>query len=622
MLFETSLFDGENSNSYILLDPVDTIKIYKFSDVRSAFERIERYSKTHFLAGYFSYELGYCFEGSSFITKGSFPHPLINLRVFKDVIAFDHVTGRLSRSIPGLFAVDAKENDFYVDSPKFSLTRPAYFRKVSRIKEHIVDGDTYQVNFTGKYTFGFSGSAFSFYRGLKENQSVPYGAFCKMGGEQVLSLSPELFFRRDGRSIYSRPMKGTIDRGATISEDAGRTSQLKRDAKEIAGNLMIVDLIRNDLGKISKTGSVKVSSLFDVEKYNTLFQMTSTVKSALKDGVTYFDIFRSLFPGGSVTGAPKIRTMQIIKELEKGNRNIYCGALGIIFPGKRAVFNLPIRTVSISRGKDKVLKGKVLSKAKGKVLKGEMGVGGGITFDSDPGEEYKECVLKARFLTKRHRPFSLIETMLWDGKFRHLDGHLGRMRDSAAYFGFVFDRAEIIRILISSQDGFKRNVRYRVRVLLAKDGNATVENSEIGQGPGQAAVQAAVSVFRTDSRSILLYHKTTNRRLYDAEYGHYRAKGYFDVIFLNTKGEVTEGAITNVVIKKNGKFYTPPLSSGLLPGIFRAYLIKSGRVKEKKIFLKDLCKADKVFLCNSVRGLVEVKLTSPRPSLIIDHHES
>ena len=622
MFFETSLFDGENSESYILLDPVDTIKIYKFSDVGLAFKRIERYSKTHFLAGYFSYELGYCFEEASFRSKVVSSYPLIHLRVFKNVMTFDHVTGRLSRSIPGLFANVPVERDFRVDKPRFSLTRSCYSGKISAIKKHIANGDTYQVNFTGKYTFGFSGSAFSFYRELKEKQSVPYGAFCKMGGEHILSLSPELFFRRNGGLICSRPMKGTIERGTDAYNDEDRMSELKRSAKEIAGNLMIVDLIRNDLGKISKTGSVKVSSLFDVERYSTLFQMTSTVKSVLKDDITYFDIFKSLFPGGSVTGAPKIRTMQIIKELEKGNRNIYCGALGIIFPGKRAVFNLPIRTVSISRGKDKVLKGKVLSKAKGKVLKGEMGVGGGITFDSDPGEEYKECVLKARFLTKRHRPFSLIETMLWDGKFRHLDGHLGRMRDSAAYFGFVFDRAEIIRILISSQDGFKRNVRYRVRVLLAKDGNATVENSEIGQGPGQAAVQAAVSVFRTDSRSILLYHKTTNRRLYDAEYGHYRAKGYFDVIFLNTKGEVTEGAITNVVIKKNGKFYTPPLSSGLLPGIFRAYLIKSGRVKEKKIFLKDLCKADKVFLCNSVRGLVEVKLTSPRPSLIIDHHES
>ncbi len=604
MLFETSLFDGENSNSYILLDPVDTIKIYKFSDVRSAFERIERYSKTHFLAGYFSYELGYCFEGPSFKTKGSFPHPLINLRVFKNITSFNHVTGRLSRSIPGLFAVDAKENDFHVDDPKFSLTRPAYFRKVSRIKKHIADGDTYQVNFTGKYTFGFSGSAFSFYRGLKEKQSVPYGAFCKMGGEQVLSLSPELFFRRGGRAIYSRPMKGTIDRGATINEDAGRTSQLKRDAKEIAGNLMIVDLIRNDLGKISKTGSVKVSSLFDVEKYNTLFQMTSTVKSALKDGVTYFDIFRSLFPGGSVTGAPKIRTMQIIKELEKDDRKVYCGALGIIFPGKKAVFNLPIRTISISRGK------------------GEMGVGGGITVDSDPEEEYRECALKARFLIERRRPFSLIETMLWDGRFMRLGKHLGRMRDSAEYFGFVFDRAKISKKLKNAQKSFKRDLSYRVRLLLARDGSATVETAEIIPSPENALAHATVSKFRTSPGDIFLYHKTTNRELYGSEYERYRTKGYFDVIFLNTKGEVAEGAITNIVIKKNGRFYTPPLSSGLLPGVFRARLLKSGRVKEKKIFLKDLRKADKIFLCNSVRGLVEVKLTSPRPSPIIDDNES
>ena len=593
MLFETSLFDGENSKSYILLDPVDTIKIYGFSDVRQAFERIEEYSKTHFLAGYFSYELGYCFEEASFRSKEYSPHPLIHLRVFKNITAFDHRTGRLSPRLPGLFAKRAGGRDFRVDNPRFSLTRQGYFRKISQIKRHIVNGDTYQVNFTGKYDFGFSGSVFSFYRDLKEKQSVPYGAFCKMGGEHILSLSPELFFRRNGDTIYSRPMKGTIDRGGNIKEDCDRISKLKRDAKEIAGNLMIVDLIRNDLGKISKTGSVKVSSLFDVERYNTLFQMTSTVKSALKDGVTYFDILKSLFPGGSVTGAPKIRTMQLIKELEKDDRKIYCGALGIIFPGKKAVFNLPIRTISISRGK------------------GEMGVGGGITVDSDP-EEYRECVLKARFLTERHRPFSLIETMLWDGKFKLLEGHLGRMRDSAVYFGFVFERAKITGKLESAQKSFKKNLRYRVRVLLAKDGDVTVETAEIGPSPGHAVATVAVSKLRTGPDDIFLYHKTTNRELYDAEYKRYRAKGYFDVIFLTETGEVTEGAIANIVIKKNGRLYTPPLSSGLLPGVFRDYLIKRGRIKEKKIFLKDLRKADKIFLCNSVRGLVEVKLTSPR----------
>ncbi|MDD5545835.1 MAG: aminodeoxychorismate synthase component I [Candidatus Omnitrophica bacterium] len=603
MLFETSLFDGENSKSYILFDPVDTIKVDRFSNVKRAFERIEEYSKGHFLAGYFSYELGYYFEKASFAPKDPSSRPLIHLCIFKNMMTFDHRTGMLSPRMPGLFTEEAGRRDFRVDNPRFNLTKHAYFRKISRIKKHIKNGDTYQVNLTGKYSFGFSGSAFSFYRDLKEKQNVPYGAFCKLGGGYLLSLSPELFFRRDGNTIYSRPMKGTIGRGANMKEDRSRISELKHNAKEVAGNLMIVDLIRNDLGKISKAGSVKVSSLFDVEKYNTLFQMTSTIKSVLRDDVTYFDIFRSLFPGGSVTGAPKIRTMQIIKDLEKADRKVYCGALGIIFPGNKAVFNLPIRTISISRGK-----GRVLSKAKG-----EMGVGGGITVDSDPEEEYRECVLKARFLTERHSPFSLIETMLWDGKFKFLDRHLGRMRDSAAYFGFVFDRAKITGKLKSARKAFKRGFQYRVRVLMPKDGEATIEASKIERNPGRSAAPVAVSGSRTDPGNLFLYHKTTNRGLYDAEYKRHRAKGYFDVIFLNTQDEVTEGAITNIVVKKNGRFYTPPLSSGLLPGVFRAYLIKTGRVKEKRIFLDDLRKADKVFLCNSVRGLVEVKLTSPCP---------
>lgn len=303
-----------------------------------------------------------------------------------------------------------------------------------------------------------------------------------------------------------------------------------------------------------------------------------------------------------MTGAPKIRTMQILKGLEDDDRKVYCGALGIILPGKRAVFNLPIRTISISNGK-----GKVLSEAKG-----EMGVGGGITIDSDPEEEYRECLLKAKFLTERYRPFSLIETMRWEGRFKFLKEHLKRMRDSAEYFGFTFGRGKITDRLKDAEKKFKGASPYRVRLLLSKDGNIAVESSKIAISVDPNIGSAAISKLRTDPGNIFLFHKTTNRDLYDSEYKRYRAKGYFDVIFLNTKGEVCEGAISNIIVKKNGKFYTPPLSSGLLPGIFRAHLLKNRHAREKVIFLSDLLDADKVFLCNSVRGLVEVKLTSSR----------
>lgn len=598
MLFETGRFDEANSKSHILTDPVKFIKIYRFQDVRRAFERIEEYSKRYYLAGYFSYELGYYFERAFFKSKDSFPYPLIDLCVFKKITTFDHRTGRvlskakgkLSSGLSGLFADKPGNRDFDVENLKLSFTKPEYLRKISRIKEHIKNGDTYQANFTGKYTFNFSGNAFSFYRDLKERQNVSYGAFCKFGDEYILSLSPELFFKKDGRHIISKPMKGTVKRGINIEEDKRRISELKHSAKESAGNLMIVDLIRNDLGRVCETGSVKVPSLFDIEKYNTLFQMTSAVTGTLKNDTSYFDIFKGFFPGGSVTGAPKIRTMQILKAIENGPRNVYCGALGLIFPGDKAVFNLPIRTISIKGGK------------------GEMGVGGGIVIDSDSEEEYRECLLKAKFLTERYKPFHLIETILWDRKYRLLEEHLKRMRRSAEYFDFAFDRGKVTGQLKNTKKKFKKHRSYRARLLLSKEGDITVEASEIERNGKRAAEPVAISKFRTAPDNPFLYHKTTNRDLYGAEYRRCRAKGYFDVLFLNTKGEVTEGAITNIVIKKNGEYYTPPVSSGLLPGIFRSHLLKNRRVKEKAIFLNDLLNADKVFLCNSVRGLVGVKI--------------
>jgi len=590
MLFETSLFDDSNSRSYIFTDPIDTIKVNRFQDIERAFAKIEDLSKRYYLAGYFSYELGYCFERASFRSSDSFPYPLINLYVFEKAAAFDHKTGKVSLGLPGLFTKNSGNRDFHIENLKINFGKQEYSRKISGIKKHIINGDTYQANFTGKYMFNFSGDAFSLYRDLKERQNVPYGAFCKLKSEYILSLSPELFFRRTGSLIYSKPMKGTIERGKNIYEDKSKAQILRRNVKESAGNIMIVDLIRNDLGKISTSGSVNVSSLFEIERYNTLFQMTSTVSSSLKKEATYFDIFKGLFPGGSVTGAPKIRTMQILKELEKGDRKIYCGALGMIFPGKKAVFNLPIRTISIICGK------------------GEMGVGGGITVDSNADEEYRECLLKARFLTERYKPLSLIETILWNGKYEFLEEHFKRMSDSAEYFGFAFDLRNISRCLKEAEKKFNGTFSYRIRLLLAKDGRITFETSVIEKNISRKTQSAVLSNLRTDPDDVFLYHKTTNRDLYDAEYKRCRDKGFFDVIFLNTKGEVTEGAISNVVIKKNKKIYTPPLSSGLLPGIFRAHLLKNRRVEEKKIFPDDLRKADKIFLCNSVRGLIEVKI--------------
>lgn len=590
LLFETSLFDKDNFTSYIFINPIDVIKINHFSDVKKAFKRIEKYSQKYYLAGYFSYELGYYFEQPFFKPKVSFLYPLIHLCVFDKVLFFNHKTGKTNINISGFFAPSEKNEDFRIKNLEFSFIKPQYIKKIARIKEYIRSGQTYQVNFTGKYHFDFSGSPFSFYRDLRNRQNVSYGAFCKFKDEYIISLSPELYFKRVGLEIYSKPMKGTIERGKNIEEDKVRIAQLKKSTKDRAENLMIVDLIRNDLGRISEVDSVKVTNLFNIERYNTLFQMTSTIKSILRRDVTYFDIFKSIFPGGSVTGAPKIRTMQIIKELEDSFRNVYCGALGIIFPQNLAVFNLPIRTISLVKNK------------------GEMGVGGGIVIDSDPSSEFKECLLKAKFITNRYQRFRLIETILWAGEYKFLNEHLKRMKTSAQYFAFYFNRSRIILQLKNIESTLDKTFNYKVRLLLDKEGNLKIEYYKITQDSLLAEKYIAISKDRVDPERLFLYHKTTNRMFYDSEYKYYCSKGYFDVVFLNNRNEVTEGSISNIIIEINKKYYTPPLSSGLLPGIFREYLLKKHKVEEKIIFLEDLLKADKIFLCNSVRGLTEVKI--------------
>ncbi|MCX5704731.1 MAG: aminodeoxychorismate synthase component I [Candidatus Omnitrophica bacterium] len=579
-LFESVRRDGENKANYIFADPVDLIKIYEYDQVDEAFRKIESYSRTHYLAGYFAYELGYYFEPSSFQIPRKSVYPLIHLAVFKKSVLFSRKDELFGRG----------ENFFSVSNTRFNYKETEYAAKIRRIKKFIRDGDTYQVNFTGKIDFKFSGSAFALYEELKKRQQVSYSAFCRMDDEVVISLSPELFFRRDGEKIYSRPMKGTIKRGKNIEEDKDNIHSLISGFKNRAENLMIVDLMRSDLGRICKTGSVNTSRLFEVEKYNTLFQMTSTVSGTLRNGIGYQDIFRNIFPGGSVTGAPKIRTMLIIEELEKSSRNIYCGALGFISPGNKAVFNMPIRTLSISGGR------------------GQMGAGSGIVIDSDPKQEFKECLLKADFLTSEQSSFRLLETMLWDEKYTFLNAHLKRLERSAKYFDFSFSQPKILLELRRLENKFKPEVRCRVRLLMDNGGKASFECYVITGDPSRQVRYIAISKHKVDPENKFLYHKTTNRALYDNQHKYYAAKGYFDVIFLNTRDEVAEGAISNIIVQKNGRFYTPPVTCGLLPGIFRQHLLDIGKAREKTLTVGDLRKADKIFACNSVRGLVEVKL--------------
>lgn len=409
-LFETSSCDSDNFTSYMLFNPLEVISAQNPVGIEAAFKRIEQCAKKYYLAGYLCYELGYYLEN---IKPGlPCPLPLIHFGVFDRIVSFNHKTGRLKGPAQGFFSSASCKETYSITQPIFNLGIQKYSWAIARLKRHIRNGDTYQVNFTDKYHFSFHGSAFAFYQQLKEQQKTPYSAFCKLNNGFILSLSPELFFKREGKFIYSRPMKGTLQRGKTIEEDKLLVSRLQRDGKNRAENLMIVDLVRNDLGRICKTGSVKTRRMFTIEKYQSLLQMTSTISGILREGVSYGEIFKSIFPGGSVTGAPKIRTMEIIRDLESEARQVYCGALGFILPAKKAAFNLPIRTVYISGHK------------------GEMGTGSGITYDSNPKQEFQECLLKAKFLTQKQNPFSLLETIVWKGGYRYLEAHLRRMHCS------------------------------------------------------------------------------------------------------------------------------------------------------------------------------------------------
>jgi len=588
MLFETKLCDSRNFMSYLFVNPIEIIKAESFKDIKQAFCNIEKYSKKFYLAGYFAYELGYYFERGAFKKSGHHKIPLIHLAVFDKRLYFNHKTGETNMNMPGLFSQANSGEEFYIRGLKLNITPGEYRNKVSKIKEYIKRGDTYQVNLTAKYNFAFLGSAFKLYNALGKRQRVQYGAFCKFKDNYVISLSPELFFRREGDKIYSQPMKGTIQRGVDAKEDRDNMIKLKSSLKNKAENLMIIDLVRNDLGRISRVDSIKVSEPFKIRKYETLLQMTSQVNGILKKEITYPDIFKNIFPGGSVIGAPKIRTMQIIKELEASPRGVYCGALGFISKGKEAAFNLPIRTISISGDE------------------GEMGIGSGIVYDSSAGSELKECELKGRFLAGLCNRFSLIETIAWNNNFKFLKEHIIRMKASAEYFGFSFNTGDIRNELNKLEDKFTRGKKYRIRLLLRKNGCLDNEFSEIKESPGVR--YAAISNYRITPENIFLYHKTTNRVLYDREYSHYNRLGYFDVIFLNIKDEITEGAISNIIIEKDSRLYTPSLSSGVLAGIYRGSLLKKGKVQEKIIFLQELLDAERIFLCNSVRGLTQVRL--------------
>lgn len=578
--FESNKIDERGFQNIFFENPVSVISCFRVKEVRDCICKMDlMLSRGYYLAGFFSYEAGFAFEEILFSDK-KFDFPLIWFGVFKKPEHVNPLAGGLNKNKITRF--------------RPSISKEKYLKSIGTIKKYISSGETYQVNFTYKYKFDFSGNPYSFYGNLKTKQAVPYSAFIDAGEFNVISLSPEMFFEKTGTDIIVEPMKGTINRGINSEEDEYMLRLLKNDGKNKSENIMIVDLLRNDIGRIAKKSSVRVVNLFDIKKYETLFQMTSRIRAKIDKSINLYDLFSSVFPSGSVTGAPKLRTMEIIRELENENRKIYTGAIGYITPKKDMLFNVAIRTILLCGSK------------------GEMGIGSGIIADSIAGQEYNECKLKAEFLTRNTPDFDLIETLLWkNGRFVLLKEHILRLKDSSNYFGFMFDKKGIFKKLDDLAAGFDKDRQYKVRVLLSKSGCIKASYSEIVLNPNCKGDEKIVVISKnhTNSHDPFLYHKTTNRRMYDNEYRHYGKRGYFDVIFLNEKNEVTEGAVTNIFIKKKNRMYTPPVRCGLLNGVFRKNFInKNDKVSEKIIHPKDLLDADEIFVCNSVKGMKKVFL--------------
>ncbi len=481
---------------------------------------------------------------------------------------------------------------------------------IAKIHAYIEAGDTYQVNYTYRLRFDVYGSPVALYRQLRLRQPVPYGSLIQLAdGATVLSLSPELFVRHADGVLTARPMKGTAAASGDAEQDRQAAKALAADPKNLAENLMIVDLLRNDLGRIAVPGSVRVPHLFEVTQFNTVLQMTSTVQAQVRDDVSLSAVIQALYPCGSITGAPKHRTMQIIAELEPEPRGLYTGAIGW-FDMEQAgrqfgafCLSVPIRTLWLQPAATDGLHG-------ASIRRGEMGVGAGIVHDSVAAEEYAECALKAKFLTGMGGDFSLFETMhatRADG-CRHLDLHLQRLQASAAYFGFPYDETILRTALQEHCASLPASGAQRLRLTLSADGSCSLQSAQLG--PLATPVNVLIAPIPTQSDDLFLRHKTTLRQRYDQAWQQAQQLGAFDMLFFNGAGELTEGGRSNVFIKLDGRWYTPPLRSGLLPGVMRSVVLNdpAWNASERSLSMDDLLAAEEIMVCNSLRGTMPATL--------------
>ncbi len=578
-----ALFDdfapGSKGGGVLFSAPIEEIVAFEPGDVPTALAALEgAAARGLHAAGFFAYELGYAIEPKLLpVMPKARRFPLLSFGLFRPPqrLSATDVTAWLAARAPGNTALGP-----FAATMSFSH----YARAFAAVQDLIRAGDCYQANLTFKLRHAFSGEGTALFRALRAGARAGHAAFLSLDGLQILSLSPELFFEMKDGTVRVRPMKGTAPRGAQATDDLRARRFLAEDIKSRAENLMIVDLLRNDLGRIAKTGSVNVETLYEIETYPTLHQMTSTVRAVPREDIGIVALIKALFPCGSVTGAPKIRAMEIIRDLEDEPRGLYCGSIGHIAPGGDMHFNVAIRTLTITDGT------------------AEMGIGSGLVADSDLRAEYDECLLKARFL--HEEPFGLIETLLWEpGRgYALLGRHLSRLKSSAEELGFVCDKHETERVLMALADPWQ--VPTRVRLLLSQEG--AIETAATPLADQQTEVTFAISEHPVSSTNRLLYHKTTRRKFFEDELARHTGRAG-EVVFLNERGEITEGTRTNLFLAWGGTLLTPAVSCGLLPGTLRADLIDDGRCKEAILTPPDLAGAE-IYLGNSVRGLIPARL--------------
>ncbi len=552
----------------------EIIKINSFDECEKKFTQIQKeLNKGKVGFALINYEAGYLFEKKlhSHINKPS--TPLMKFYLFKSSEVQKFNSSEIEYNI--------KTNwNYSVNDFKLNVTENEYLQNVEKIKNYIKEGNTYQVNYTVKGRFLFEGNISDLFLKLIFNQSARYSAIINDDSKTIISVSPELFFSAEGEKISAHPMKGTIHRGKNINKDKKQIEILRQSEKNKAENTMILDLLRNDLGKISKIDSVEPKAIHKIETYESLHQMISIINSEINSN-NLLNLFKSLFPCGSITGAPKVSTMQIIKELEKEERGVYTGTIGLMEKDKYN-FNIPIRTIEIHENHS-----------------GEIGIGSGIVWDSDAKDEFEEVKLKANFLTKSDNYFELFETMLVDkNEIYLLNHHLNRLEKSAEYFLFNFDREEVKTEIENCLENLSSQKKYKMKLMLSKWGDVKIGIEEIKEEKN--ILKVSFSEKKINSKNKFQYFKTTNRETYDTDLVKYKNKGYDEVIYLNEEGELAEGSITNIFLRKQGEWLTSKVDSGILEGCYRTFFIENNDVKVTNLYLQDLINSDEMILTNSI----------------------